>query len=104
MLSLEEAKRVIFEAVASPEAETISVRNCLGRVLAQELALPGNLPETRRSAMDGYAVRFGRGLEFKQVGVVVPARRVAVGVQVGDVSGSAVHACSAASHALQGCA
>ncbi len=46
-------------------SETISLDQCLGRVLAADLISPEDLPLTDRSSMDGYAVRaadvFGAG-------------------------------------------
>ncbi len=70
MLSFEEARRVILEAVQTPGTETISVRDSLGRVLAKDLIVPRDFPDTRRSAVDGYALRFGNGSRFKLVDVI----------------------------------
>jgi len=70
MLSFDEAQKAILKAVSAPTAETISVRQALGRVLAEELTVPRDYPDTRRSAVDGYAICKGGGAEFKQVGVV----------------------------------
>jgi molybdopterin molybdotransferase len=70
MLSFDEALKAILEAVPVPGAETVSIRKALGRVLAENLTVPRDFPDTRRSAVDGYAIRIGDGSEFKQVGVV----------------------------------
>ena len=53
MLSFDEAQKAILKAVSAPTAETISVRQALGRVLAEELTVPRDYPDTRRSAVDG---------------------------------------------------
>lgn len=70
MLSYEEARNVILESLQAPGTETIPVRKALGRVLAADLTVPRDFPDTRRSAVDGYAVRFGGGSEFAQVAVL----------------------------------
>lgn len=70
MLSFDDALKRILEAVPVPDTETISIRNALGRVLAENLTAPREFPDTRRSAVDGYAIRIGGGSEFKLVGVV----------------------------------
>lgn len=70
MLSFEDALKTILEAVTVPLTETVSIRNTLGRVLAENLTVPRDFPDTRRSAVDGYAIRIGSGSGFKQVGVV----------------------------------
>ncbi len=70
MLSFQECRSVIFEAVSVCETETISVRQSMGRVLAEDLVVPRDYPDTRLSAVDGYAVRFGSSNHFENRGVV----------------------------------
>ena len=61
-------------------SEEISTLNASGRVLAQEIIAPQNVPNFDRSAMDGYALdgesTFGASsynpLSFKVVGQVIP--------------------------------
>ena len=59
LMPIEEAERLIAERVA-PLAETVRVRlaDAVGRVLAQDLVAPLDLPPFSNSAVDGYAVRF----------------------------------------------
>jgi molybdopterin molybdotransferase len=53
-----DALRVLLEALpASVRAETIATCDALDRVLAEDVAAPGELPTFRRSTMDGFAVR-----------------------------------------------
>jgi molybdopterin molybdotransferase len=70
MLSFEQAKKIILEAVPSLETETVSVREALGRVLAEKLILQRDFPDVRLSAVDGYAMKFGNGSEYKQVALI----------------------------------
>ncbi len=53
-----EAKRIIdanIEPITS--TETISINDCLNRVLAEDLIATRSTPPFNRAAMDGYAVK-----------------------------------------------
>lgn len=58
-LSAQDARRAILDRL-SPVAgwERVSVRSALGRILAEDVIAPCNVPAHDNSAMDGYAVRF----------------------------------------------
>jgi molybdopterin molybdotransferase len=58
LVSADEA-RAIFDAAYQPRerVERVSTADALGRVLAEAIAAPEDLPPFRRSLMDGYAVR-----------------------------------------------
>ena len=58
LLSVTEAQARILDGVtAVTETETLPVRDALGRVLAQAVTSPIDVPSHTNSAMDGYAVR-----------------------------------------------
>jgi molybdopterin molybdotransferase len=57
MLEYEEALARVLAAVPAPTSEQISLAEADGRVLAQEILAPIDLPPFDNSAMDGYAVR-----------------------------------------------
>ncbi len=58
LLTVEEAQARILEGVTPVSAtETLPVREALGRVLAQDIVSPIDVPSHTNSAMDGYAVR-----------------------------------------------
>jgi molybdopterin molybdotransferase len=57
MLSFEEAREMILSNVAPMEAEPVEIIDSLGRVTAEDVIAPLNLPSFDNSAMDGYAVR-----------------------------------------------
>ena len=58
LLTVAEAQARILDGVAAvTETETLPVRDALGRVLAQAVTSPIDVPSHTNSAMDGYAVR-----------------------------------------------
>ena len=58
LLSVEEARRRMLAAVSPVTGvEQLGLRGALGRVLADDLASPFDVPPFPNSAMDGYAVR-----------------------------------------------
>ena len=59
LLELEEARERILRAIPCLPAESISSSAALGRIVAQPIQAPIDLPCFDNSAMDGYAVRAG---------------------------------------------
>jgi molybdopterin molybdotransferase len=57
MISVEEARTRIVAAFSPVAAETVSVADALGRVLAEDVIARVSQPPAAVSAMDGYAVR-----------------------------------------------
>ncbi len=57
MISVEEARKKITDAMPAMPAEKISLASALGRVLAEDLRARRTQPPKAVSAMDGYAVR-----------------------------------------------
>jgi molybdopterin molybdotransferase len=58
LLPVADAERLIAERVAPVEGvETVALRHAHGRVLADDIVAPVNLPPFDNSAVDGYAVR-----------------------------------------------
>jgi molybdopterin molybdotransferase len=57
MLSFEQARQIILENIASAGIEQISLADAVGRVLAEDIDAPWDMPMWDNSAMDGYAVR-----------------------------------------------
>ena len=57
MLELEEALTRVLAAVPTPRNEGVSLSDAWGRVLAEPIYSPTDLPIFDNSAMDGYAVR-----------------------------------------------
>ena len=59
LLSIDDARRKVLDAVRPLPAESISVEDALGRVLAEDVAAAADVPGFANSAMDGFAVRSG---------------------------------------------
>lgn len=58
-LTAAEARRAILERLSPVSGrERVNVRSALGRVLAEDVIAPCNVPAHDNSAMDGFAVRF----------------------------------------------
>ena len=57
MLSFEQARQLILENISTTGSEQISLAEASGRVLAEDIAAPWDMPLWDNSAMDGYAVR-----------------------------------------------
>ena len=57
MLELEEALERILRGVQAATPEQVAVSNAHGRILAETLSSPSDLPPFDNSAMDGYAIR-----------------------------------------------
>ncbi|MGH7865435.1 MAG: gephyrin-like molybdotransferase Glp, partial [Candidatus Binataceae bacterium] len=57
MLSADEALRIVLETARPLGVERVSLQGALGRVLAEEIRSPRDIPGFANSAMDGFAVR-----------------------------------------------
>src|SRR5438034_413849 len=59
LLSIDDARRKVLDAVRPLPAESVPVEEALGRVLAEEVLAAADVPGFANSAMDGFAVRSG---------------------------------------------
>jgi molybdopterin molybdotransferase len=57
MMPLEQARAHVLEGLKPLEPEPVSIWDSLGRVLAEDVIAPADVPPFPNSAMDGYAVR-----------------------------------------------
>lgn len=57
LISLEEARKIIFGLIKPVSEENITLPAAMGRVLSQDILAPVSLPPFNRSPLDGYAVR-----------------------------------------------
>jgi molybdopterin molybdotransferase len=88
MLAFEEALSRVLAAVPAPRGESVSLSDAPGRVLADQIRSPIDLPIFDNSAMDGYAVRTADVASAKPAS---PARlRLAGKVAAGEVSAGEV--------------
>ncbi len=56
-VSFESARDMILECVAVLPHEAVSLLDVVGRVLAEDIRAPWDMPRWNNSAMDGFAVR-----------------------------------------------
>lgn len=84
-MSVQQA-RTFIQQFLSPvtETETLSIRDSLGRVLAQDIISPNNVPNHNNSAMDGFAFKYTEGIKLiKIIGTAFAGRPF-----LGDVKAS----------------
>ena len=58
VISVTEAVTTILKEIVVLGTERVAITAALGRVLAEDISAPFNIPPLDNSAMDGYAVRF----------------------------------------------
>lgn len=69
-----EARELLYSSFETPETEKISVRESYGRILAEEIKTERDYPDTRKSAVDGYAHIPGHK-EYKLLGETGAGRK-----------------------------
>ena len=73
LLSVVDARERLLAGIGVLDAEMVDTEGCLGRVLAEEIIAPENVPSFASSSMDGYAVRaIDVGTTGVQAGVLLP--------------------------------
>ena len=57
MIPVKEARDIILREIPVLGTEKVDILSALGRVLAEDIVAPHDVPPHNNSAMDGYAVR-----------------------------------------------
>lgn len=70
MITVEEARALLFAEVPSPQAASLPLARALGLVLAEDVASDLDMPPWDKSMMDGYAVIADDALELEVTGTV----------------------------------
>jgi molybdopterin molybdotransferase len=83
LISIDEGRRRVLEAVRPLAAEDVRLTEALGRVLAEDLESPIDVPPFDSSALDGFAVVAGPAAELEVVGESRAGHPAAVGVRPG---------------------
>src|SRR6202043_3813292 len=90
LLPVADAERLIVERVVPvSECETVTLREAAGRVLAEDIVAPVNVPPFDNSAVDGYAVRAedlhsGGEMGLKTVARIAAGHDATHGPQAGE--------------------
>ena len=84
LISVAEARERVLAAVRPLPAEDVPLGAALGRVLAEDVASPHDIPPFDASAMDGYAVVAGAAAELTVVGESRAGRPAERGVAAGE--------------------
>ena len=102
MTSADQALRLVLENVTTLGVERVPILDALGRVIAEEIRSPRDIPGFDNSAMDGYAVRAAdvarasasRPARLRMLGTVaagaMPAARVEAGTAMRTMTGAPV--------------
>src|SRR5258708_4656914 len=102
MISADDALRIVLENVSRLGAERVPLLTALGRVLAEDIHSPRDIPGFDNSAMDGYAVRAAdvasasesSPISLKVIETVgagaMPSRRVEAGTAVRTMTGAPI--------------
>lgn len=87
-MSIEQAQMLILDAISAlKEPQTVSLWEAQGRILAQTVAAPIDVPPHRNSAMDGYAVchaDVAGGKSLRVIGSSFAGRPFGGSVQAGE--------------------
>ena len=84
LISIEAARRRVLEAVTQLGDERVSLAGALGRVLAEDVRSPIDVPPFDSSAMDGYAVVAGPEAELDVVAEARAGHPADVAVRPGE--------------------
>ena len=108
LISVEEAQRLVLERVEPLPAETVSLSDARGRVLAEPATAAVDLPPFDSSAMDGFALRSadtpGRLPVGHRIAAGSPApRALEAGEAMGIATGGVVPRGSRCRHPLGVC-
>ncbi len=76
LISFEEAYKIVMQSVFVTGTEVIPFGDCLGRILAEDVASDIDMPPFNRSAVDGYACRLADLHHDLEVIEVIPAGKV----------------------------
>jgi molybdopterin molybdotransferase len=88
MLSFEEARKTILEMTSPLGIENVEILESVGRVLAEDLYAPWDMPLWDNTAMDGYAVRSAdcpQPVTLKIAGFLPAGAHTTVEVEAGTV-------------------
>jgi putative molybdopterin biosynthesis protein len=92
LISVEEAKRILFSLELKPEIEEVPLLESLGRVSAESIFSPIDVPPFERASMDGFAVRASDTFDAREdspkslriKGKVLPGEKPEIEIESGE--------------------
>src|SRR3954463_6346728 len=78
-----EARELVLAAVRPLPSEAVALADAVGRVLAEDLTSPLDVPPFDCSAMDGYALVSGKAAELRVIGEARAGHPAGVSVEPG---------------------
>lgn len=70
MVTVEEAKKIVFENIQPTKSVEAKINDALNFVLAKDIFSPIDLPSFNQSSMDGYAINFGNDFDIKEFEII----------------------------------
>jgi len=84
MIDVDAAKSIVRQLSYMPKIIRLPLTASLGYVLSADVLAPIYMPPFDQSAMDGYALRLGKGLEYKIIGEVQAGSAENPSMEMGD--------------------
>ncbi|WP_246798613.1 molybdopterin molybdotransferase MoeA [Deferribacter autotrophicus] len=84
MLNFEVAKEIILSNAETLPEMTISVNESFGFVLSEDIITDRDFPDTKKSAVDGFAVKLSDGNQYKIVRTIAPGELVELRLEKGE--------------------
>lgn len=84
MIDVEAAKLIVRELSSVPKVICLPLSASLGYVLSADVLAPIHMPPFDQSAMDGYALKLGAGLDYKIIGEVQAGSAENPSMEIGD--------------------
>ncbi len=94
ILSVQEAQGRILSFFHPVDVETVTLLQCAGRILAEDIQAPGDLPPFTNSSMDGFAVR---SADVRDAAPQAPCTlKIVADIPAGTTTGTVIHTGQAA--------
>lgn len=84
MIDVEAAKLIVRELSVIPKVICLPLSASLGYVLSADVLAPIHMPPFDQSAMDGYALKLGAGLDYKIIGEVQAGSAENPSMEIGE--------------------
>ncbi|MGA1847454.1 molybdopterin molybdotransferase MoeA [Deferribacter abyssi] len=83
MINFEVAKQIILDNARTLSDITINVEESFGYVLAEDIVTDRDFPDTKKSAVDGFAIKLSDRNQYKIIRTIVPGELVRIKLKKG---------------------